>query len=287
MQEGFERIYHHHVRKTAGTSLDSSFWALGGPELELLSKQEVHAATEQGEGGRRFVRHDPQLIARGDYFYASSHEPAHRLEIPPNTFTITILRDPAARVISYYRYLLWARQHPEEEEQEPFIAEVRAESAFMDGGMRYLRSQLSSSGVTVGSVARSVRQFGPRQLLKRIVPSRGAGGGAAAPTDFENFLRRVPPRRLLTQVHMFSAGMDPAEAAENVLACSEICFTESFSADLQRLAARLELPLEEKRERRFGADVELSDSELEQLRERLAPEYAMIERVKEGLGARR
>ena len=100
MPEDFERIYHHHVRKTAGTSLDSSFWALGGPDLELLSKQEVHAATEPGEGGRRFVRHDPKLIARGDYFYASSHEPAHHLEIPPNTFTITILRDPAARVIS-------------------------------------------------------------------------------------------------------------------------------------------------------------------------------------------
>ena len=276
-----ERIYHFHVRKTAGTSLDSSFWALGGPELEALSKQEAEEATEAGGRGRRFVRHDPRLIAAGDYFYASSHEPAHLLEIPPGTFTITILRDPVARVVSYYRYLLWVRQHPDDDRQEPFVAEVRAESAFMDGGLRYLRSQLSSSGVTVGSVAHSVRQFGPRRIFKRLVPSRADAG---APADFESFLARVPPKRLLTQVHMFSAGMDPVEAAENVLACSEVCFTETFSDDLQRLAARLELPLEEKRERRFGADVELSAEELEQLRERLAPEYEMLDRVKAGLG---
>jgi hypothetical protein len=286
MQEDFERIYHHHVRKTAGTSLDSSFWALGGPELELLSKQEVHAATEPGEGGRRFVRHDPQLIARGDYFYASSHEPAHRLEIPPNTFTITILRDPAARVISYYRYLLWARQHPDGEGLEPFIEEIRAESSFMDGGLGYLRSQLKSSGVTVGSVASSVRQFGLKRILARLAPSRPSGADAS-PDDFSSFLARIPPRRLLTQVHMFSSTMDPAEAAENALSCSEICFTETFAEDFARLAARLELPLVERRERSFGAEVEISDLEREQLRERLAPEYAMIERVKEGLSPRR
>lgn len=240
MNPAYPRVYHFHVRKTAGTSLNAAFWALGGLDLRAMADR------QEAEGnGLRFVRGNPRLIEAGDYFYANSHQPAHTLALPPDTYTITILRDPAARVLSYYRYLLWARRNPDAREAEPFIDEVVAESAFLD------------------------RRFSLRRRE----------------ATFRDFLERVPAEHLLAQLHMFSASFDPGEAAANALACSATCFTETYPADLARIAAELRLDLAEMRERGFGEKVELGEAERELLRERLAPEYAMIERVREGLGA--
>lgn len=235
---GRKRVYHFHVRKTAGTSLNSAFWALGGLDLRAMADRQA------AEGnGLRFVRGNLQLIEEGDYFFANSHRPAHELRLPPDTYTITILRDPAARVISYYRYLLWARNNRKAREAEPFIDDVVAESSFLDRRLSLRRREAS----------------------------------------FRDFLDRVPPERLLTQLQMFSERLDPSEAAEAALACSATCFTETYGEDLRRVAAELQLDLREKRERSFGEKVEPSDDERALLRERLAPEYAMIERVREGL----
>lgn len=238
MNPSYERVYHFHVRKTAGTSLNAAFWALGGLDLRAVAgEQEVEG------NGLRFVRGNRELIERGDYFFANSHRPAHALRLPPATYTITILRDPSARVVSYYRYLLWARANRRAKEAEPFIEDVVAESSFLDRRLSLRRRQVG----------------------------------------FRDFLDRVPPERLLTQLQMFSARLDPDEAAERALACTATCFTETYPEDLARVAADLQLDLRELRERSFGEKVELSDAERELLRERLAPEYAMIERVREQL----
>ena len=240
MNPQYRRVYHFHIRKTAGTSLNAAFWALGGLDLRAM------ASRQEAEGnGLRFVRGNPRLIEAGDYFYANSHQPAHALTLPPETYTIAILRDPVARVLSYYRYLLWARRNPGARDEEPFIDEVVAESSFLD------------------------RRFSLRRRE----------------ATFRDFLERVPAEHLFAQLHMFSARLDPAEAAANALACSATCFTETYAADLARIAAELELGLTEMRERGFGERVELDEDERELLCERLAPEYAMIERVREGLDA--
>lgn len=115
LPDGFVRIYHHHIRRTGGTSLNSAFFATGGSgfaEKEpLLSSQGwmVH-------GGRVFVAHNKFLIERGGYFFARSHSPAHALRLPSGTFAVTILRDPAERVISHYNVLAqWEKndvRHP-------------------------------------------------------------------------------------------------------------------------------------------------------------------------------
>jgi hypothetical protein len=241
----YERVYHYHVRKTAGTSLNAAFWALAGLDLRAMSDRQV------AEGnGLKVVRGNPRLIEEGDYFFANSHQPAYSLRLPPSTFTVTILRDPGSRAISYYSYLLWARSGEATKDREPFLDEVLAESAFLDGGRR--------------------------KLLARLSPRRREA-------TFRDFLDRVPPSHLLTQLHMFSERLDPGEAAENALACSAVCFTEAFPEGLKALARELQLDLEEKRERRFGEKAVLTEAELGLLHERLAPEYAMIERVREGL----
>jgi hypothetical protein len=233
----YRRVYHFHVRKTAGTSLNSAFWALGGLDLRAMADR------QEAEGnGLRFVRGSPRLIEAGDYFYANSHQPAHALTLPPGTYTITILRDPAARVVSYYRYLLWARRNPNAREEEPFIDEVLAESSLLDRHFSFRRREAS----------------------------------------FREFLERAPAEHLLAQLQMFSARLDPAEAAEGALACSATCFTETYPENLKWIGAELRLDLPEKRERSFGEKVELTDAEHDMLRERLAPEYAMIERVHAG-----
>ncbi len=198
MNPAYKRVYHYHVRKTAGTSLNSAFWALAGLDLRTMSDRQV------AEGnGLKVVRGNPRLIEEGDYFFANSHQPAHTLRLPPSTFTVTILRDPASRAISYYSYLLWARSGEANRDREPFLDEVLAESAFLGRG--------------------------PRRFLARLSPRRREPA-------FRDFLDRVPPSHLLTQLHMFSERLDPAEAAERALACSAVCFTETFPEDLRALA---------------------------------------------------
>lgn len=246
MNPAYERVYHYHVRKTAGSSLNAAFWALAGLDYAAMSNRQL------AEGnGLKILQGGAKLIPGGDYFFASSHQPAYKLQLPPRTYTITILRDPAARVISYYRYLLWARSDVADRAAEPYIDAVRAESAFLDGG-RWL-------------------PLWARRLLRKREP------------DFEEFIERVPAEHLLTQLHMFSERLDPDEAAERILACSAVCFTETFPDDLERVARELQLDLSERDERRFGETVDLSPQERNLLRERLAAEYAMIERVREKL----
>ena len=274
MNSGYERIYHFHVRKTAGSSLNAAFWALGGPEAEAKYAQPTASEDLVESNGLKFVRRDSELISHGDYLFASSHTPAYLLQMPPGTFTVTILRDPCARALSYYSYLHWARTDPSALSAEPFIDDILAEGTFLDGGYRYAFSQLSPSQLRTES---AIPALGVAQFAKRLGRLLAPGHG------FEAFLNRVPPRRLMTQLYMFSKRMDPAEAAENILACSAVCFTETFSVDLRRLADTLELDLQEKQERRFGKKPKLPEPAMAALRERLGPEYRMLELVHAGL----
>jgi hypothetical protein len=59
--------------------------------------------------GYAFVRNSRGAIERGNYFFANSHFSAHSLRLPPDTFTVTVVRSPIERVISLYRYLWWIK----------------------------------------------------------------------------------------------------------------------------------------------------------------------------------
>lgn len=226
---GYRRIYHYHLRKTAGTSLDSAFWGLAG--LDLKSRKRRLVVQRNGLG---FVNHKKALIERGDYFYASSHLPAHELRLPEETFTITILRDPLARLLSHYRMLLWARADARAPAIEPFWKGLRR-------GMEWL--------------------------------------GAS----FGDFLDRIPRERLLNQLFMFSPAFHVEEAAARILSCSAVCHTESLAGDLAHLAARLELPLQNVRERSWTRTLSVSPSpsEVARARELLEPEFLLLERIRQ------
>lgn len=270
MNPAYQRVYHFHVRKTAGTSLNAAFWALGGIESTEMGPT-VDVITGNG---LKFVRGNPSLVAGGDYFFASTHWLQRQVQLPPETFTVTILRDPVTRVLSYLRYLQWVMAAPESDIAEPFAKDVRAEGRFMTGGLDYALGRFTLDRLRTES---AIHTLGLRQFLKRV-PWLFTGAD-----DLQGILRRIPPHRLLTQLHMFSKRMDPAEAAENVLACNAVCFSETFSTDLKKIGTALDLPLEERHERRFGEKAPFTEDDLAPLRERMEPEYQMIEQVRKAL----
>ncbi|QIQ87536.1 sulfotransferase family 2 domain-containing protein [Erythrobacter sp.] len=102
---GYERLYHVHLRKCAGTSLNKCFLnALGGDQdtYESLASSDTHRLLLEG---RPVVGWNTDLLNRSAYFFGFSHTPIHQLLIDERTFTFTFLRDPVDRVISHYRML--------------------------------------------------------------------------------------------------------------------------------------------------------------------------------------
>jgi hypothetical protein len=108
LPEGSRRVYCHHIRKTAGTSLLLAFLALGGEDPHVVWERMV-----SGPGLPRtisaeyaFVSFHRRLLAEGHYLFGRAHRPVEEQPLPAATFTVTILRDPMARAHSYYDYLV-------------------------------------------------------------------------------------------------------------------------------------------------------------------------------------
>ncbi len=119
----YRRVYHVHVRKTGGTSLNHMFLALATEESHRAYKQMAMSLTKQLlRDGKVYVGWSPRLIERGAYFYAFSHIPYHELHLPDSTFTVTMLRDPVWRLLSDYRETLRAR---ETNSSHPFLSQSR------------------------------------------------------------------------------------------------------------------------------------------------------------------
>lgn len=101
----FDRVYFHHVRKTAGTSIVVAFYALSGANPRDIERSLYRYAFIR-TGGIRFVGLNAQLIQGGRYFFAVSHFPSYVARPPKDrTFAFTVLRDPLKRAVSLYRYL--------------------------------------------------------------------------------------------------------------------------------------------------------------------------------------
>jgi len=111
---GYRRIYHIHIRKTGGTSLNYMFISLvKGMDTESAVYGEMVAAKDHRvmREGKIYVGWNDKLIDQGHYYYAFAHTPLHLLALPPKTFTITVLRDPVKRVLSHYRMLVEYREN--------------------------------------------------------------------------------------------------------------------------------------------------------------------------------
>lgn len=127
---GYRRVYHIHVRKSGGTSLNHMFLAFGQETDQNITMYKELAETKDHRlvrNGKVYVAWNNGLINQGNYFYAFSHLPLHLLKLPPHTFTVTILRDPLKRIISLYKMLVEYRDnkidHPTMKIQGPWLGE--------------------------------------------------------------------------------------------------------------------------------------------------------------------
>ncbi|MEX0876984.1 MAG: sulfotransferase family 2 domain-containing protein [Phycisphaerales bacterium] len=106
LPSGNRRIYHFHIRKTGGTSVNRAFMGLGPrPSERVVQSLQKSPINRAKSGPYTFTRHSMKSIELGSYDYAHSHFPYDLVSIPEDTFTFTILRDPVRRVISHYRML--------------------------------------------------------------------------------------------------------------------------------------------------------------------------------------
>lgn len=103
---GFRRVYHIHIRKTAGTSINRIFMAASGGDENLIYDKVASSLVHTTTVNRyKYTGYCPRSINRGNYFYAYSHLPYWKLELPKNTFRFTCFRDPILRVLSHYKML--------------------------------------------------------------------------------------------------------------------------------------------------------------------------------------
>lgn len=131
---GYHRIYYFHVRKTGGTSLAHAFLALAGEEPERVERRMRLPPFSTASGAYRFVYQDRPLLRGGHYFFGYGHGDVERVRLPEGTFTLTILRDPAERVLSLYRYLI----DPRADEGQVFHALDHERRWAADGFMTFL-----------------------------------------------------------------------------------------------------------------------------------------------------
>lgn len=167
---GYERIYFHHIRKTAGTSLVFAFFGLSGLDPHKIERRLFWCAFTRA-GGVRLVEGNPTLIHEGRYLFATSHFPGYVAQPPTEgTFQFTVLRDPVKRVVSLYRYLRSA------ESDNGFVFKAPDEERkWASGTFHQFLDRLPREDLLrqlymfspVGDVSETVDELGKLQLVMR------------------------------------------------------------------------------------------------------------------------
>ncbi len=226
-QQSTPPIYHHHIRKTGGTSINFAFLSNAAiPTVDDFYQQLANKKNNRLIANERvFVGWNKRLIEGGKYFYAFSHMPAHALHLPKNTFTFTCLRDPVRRVISHYKML---RYYQENNIAHPCM---RVEGMWLGNSL-------------------------------------------------DDFLKNIPKKHLMNQLYMFSKNYNVEEAEERIRACSYYFFTENMEQGIAHLSARLNLELPLSHQKKYDIELNINDSQLARLKEKLALEYHLLERLK-------
>ncbi|MEX0654695.1 MAG: hypothetical protein WD534_18740 [Phycisphaeraceae bacterium] len=156
------RIYFHHIRKTAGTSLCWAFLATSGRDgAQLYDRLARQFVARVVLGDKVIVGWNRRLIQQGQYYFGFSHIPAHSLTLPPATFTVTCLRDPVKRVISHYRMLR------EFQETEPTRPVFRAEGRWLGASFSDFLDRLPREHL-LRQVCMFSRRFDPAEAADAI-----------------------------------------------------------------------------------------------------------------------
>ncbi|WP_346861025.1 hypothetical protein [uncultured Draconibacterium sp.] len=102
----YARVYHHHLMKTGGTSLNHMFLNLSSTNNENLYNK-LMASSDLRIINNRWVfsAWNQSVIRSGLFHYAWSHRPFDKLHMPEKTFIFSCFRDPQERIFSRYNHL--------------------------------------------------------------------------------------------------------------------------------------------------------------------------------------
>lgn len=100
-------IYHIHIRKTGGTSLNHALVeAITGQNSDVIMTELENDALHRINAQDRIITGWSQnTINRYPFNYGFSHLPIDQLKLPENVFTYTCFRDPVQRLHSHYKML--------------------------------------------------------------------------------------------------------------------------------------------------------------------------------------
>lgn len=218
----FDRLYHVHVRKCGGTSVNSVFLrhVTGDPACYAkLSQAPEHRIVYEAA---IVVGWNKRLIECGDYDYAFSHIPYHSLALPDRTYTFSMLRDPIQRVVSHYSMIV---ELIKKGSDHPLL---KTEAAWAEGGFekfieclprQHLQNQLFmyDPQFRVGQALDALASITTVRMLQNFSSLLGAVN-----TEFGTNLEPVHVRK---SVSPYDPSREEALKLESRLA-EELCFLE-------------------------------------------------------------
>lgn len=97
--------------------------------------------------------------------------------------------------------------------------------------------------------------------------------------SFREFVDNLPKQHLLNQLYMFTPRFDPEQGAAKLREVSFCMQLENFNDGVDRLNQKTDLGLLPLHIRKTSAKYEISDSDIDYLREILEPEYTFLQYV--------
>ena len=103
--------------------------------------------------------------------------------------------------------------------------------------------------------------------------------GAWLGDSFDDFLEKIPKDQLMNQLYMFSKNYNIEEAQTRIRACSYYFFTENMEQGIADLSARLNLELPLSHQKKYDIELNINESQMTHLKEKLSPEYHLIKNL--------
>lgn len=156
----FSRVYHAHIQKTGGTSINHSLYEILGANPKDIDENAAQGKCRSTVDGYKILAHDGLAHkVVDDFTYCHSHglfEYTKYWRDRESCLIFTILRDPVARFVSYYNELLNMDYHPKLLEQVDLAKSMSIVPFAQQSHEYYLKNQIVLfSGNGEPAIARS------------------------------------------------------------------------------------------------------------------------------------